>query len=141
MRVKILNFDGESDAMGARGDVFDPAGMSVRIGEVPVAFNYSEDISDWMGWAILEKTESGVYATIRPFKNADMLWYLYPGAGGVVLERWVDPDTVLMERDREVGIIKSCEIRMVGVHTGRNADPEIQTIGVQISLTQVSLYS
>jgi hypothetical protein len=120
MRVKILNFSNEPDSMG---DTFDPAGVQIREGEVPVAYDYSDDITKCMGYATLEKTEDGVYATIRPFKETETaLQYLYPGAGGLTL-------------DRNGGLIKKCEIRMVGVHMGRNTDYSIKTIGTQLEKT------
>lgn len=117
MRVKILNFSDVPDSMG---ETFDPAGVILREGEVPVAYDYSDDRSKLMGWATLEKAEDGVYADIKPFKETEFtIKFLYPGAGGVTL-------------DRQGGHIKKCEIRVVGVHIGRNVDFSIDTIGAQV---------
>ena len=117
MRVKILNLDKMPDSMG---EIIDPPGVTVREGEVPVVYDYSDDITKLMGYATLEVAVDGVYANIRHREGAaHTLLGLYPGAGGVTTER--------------VGnIIKKCEIRMVGVHMGRNADYRIKTIGVQL---------
>jgi hypothetical protein len=115
LRVKILNFSDTPDSMG---DVFDSAGVTVREGEVPVAYDYSDDITKFMGWATLEKTDDGVYANIKS-KDEERLKPLYPGAGGMIL-------------DRQGGTIKKCEIRMVGVHMGRNTDYSIGRIGEQL---------
>jgi len=117
MRVKILNLDKMPDSMG---EIFDPPGVTVREGEVPVVYDYSDDITKLMGYATLEVAVDGVYATIRPFKETEKtIMYLYPGAGGMTTER--------------VGnIIKKCQIRVVGVHMGRNTDYRIKTIGEQL---------
>lgn len=132
MRVKILNFNGKPDVLG---DVIDPAGVLIREGRVPVTYDYSADPDRSVGWATLEKTEDGVYANIHVSKEMEeILKGLYPGAGGVVINRQTDVDADLAEREPGVSVIKRCEIWSVGVQLNRNVDRDIETIGAQVSL-------
>lgn len=121
MRIKILNLDGMPDS---QGEVFDPAGVVLAEGAVPVRLNYSDESKDCVGWATLEKTEDGVYATIESLRPGAE--YLYPGAHGVVT------DFAPTFNGSGHRTITRCEIRGIGVHMTRNCDYRIQTIEEQL---------
>jgi hypothetical protein len=118
VKIKVLNLDAVPDSSG---EVFDPAGISIEAGTVPVRFEFRDDLESVMGQAQLSREADGIYATLdllpRCLETAKLL---YPAVGGVVRERM---DKVLLKT----------EIRMVGLSTHKNADSRIPSVGDQVA--------
>lgn len=118
MKIKILNLDAVPDSSG---EVFDPAGVSIGDGIVPVRFEFKDDLESVMGQAQLSREADGIYATLELLPRClEASKLLYPAVGGVVQER---KDKVLLKT----------EIRMVGLSTSKNADSRIPSVGDQVA--------
>jgi hypothetical protein len=124
MKVKVLFLDGQADSTG---EVIDPYGVEIETGPVPVSLNFSDEIRDQLGSAILTKAEDGVYAdiTVADFWKSDeeVLKLTIPAVGGVCTER--DGQT-----------IKKCLIKRIGLSISQNCDKRIKSIAEQLATTK-----
>lgn len=116
MKVKVLNLDQVPDSSG---EVFDPEGISLAEGHVPVQFEFEDDIGSYLGTAVLSRESDGVYAELEILPHqVDAVKTLYPAVGGSVFERLGK-------------VLLKTEIRSVGMSTSKNADSRIATVGQQ----------
>lgn len=123
MRVKILNLDGIPDSSG---EIIDPAGVEFEP-EVAVEYEFSGELRDQMGFAKIEKTEDGLYATIELNKHwkqdESVVVLLSPCIGGVVVDR---KDNTLLK----------CKINRIGICRGPNTDHRIKSIAEQLATSK-----
>lgn len=109
MKMKILNFD---DVPDCDGETFDPKGVEVEDGYVPVKLEYQDTPEAVLGRAKLVRLPDGVYAEVEFFGKVPS--GMQPGVGGSVFAR-------------QGKVIKHCRIRSVGI-TARNSDLRIPRI-------------
>ena len=116
-RACVLIPDNERDVWG---DIFDPAGIELPNGPVPVRGEFMKDLDHYLGVATLSKGEDGsIYADIDFFRPENpALCILSPSIGGVVQER-------------EHGVIKRCTVTDLGLTVCKNADRRIARLGDQ----------
>lgn len=114
--VRVLICDGTPDSSG---ETFDPAGVELPEGSVPIQREFQETPADCFGWADLYWVGSEVWADLtvhQPF-------YGVPVVGGIILDR----------RQTDTKVITRCEIRRLGV-TLEPCDKRLTPIAVGMHL-------
>lgn len=121
--VLILNVDNVPDNFG---EVFDPAGIELAEGDVPVLYSSVSDPENVRGYAKLRRGEDGnIYADIDfrgPETQVDRLTNLYPSIIGT-----------LFTASKVFGVRVLDRVLVFGVEVSydRNADHRIKTLGEQ----------
>jgi hypothetical protein len=118
-RVLVLIPDDRPDS---NNEVFDPAGIELPTGTVPVSLNFSREFKHQVGDALLARGDDGrIYADVRLHDDFEVALArgLTPAVGGSTLEGVGTAPHVL----------KKVALTSIGLSVHKNADDRIPTLG------------
>lgn len=130
--VCVLKMDQIPDSVG---EVFDPSGVVLAEGTVPVTLGFSRELQDQLGYATLRRAGNEVLATLYLYDGlphmpaTHELLSLTPAVGGQCNRK----EQVINAAGTRGSIIRSARIDGIGLSCGRNADKRICSLREQIT--------
>jgi len=127
----------KTDEPDAHGDTFNFDGIEM-LDKVDVTHEFKHGLENIIGRAELTKTEKGIYAKIKLFKNHPKVKDIEKtcralAKGGIeksIIYGYIGGKITKRENDN---IIKECKVDYIAIGIDKNADPNIPPLNITVS--------